>query len=41
MVLGIVVILLFVAAVAVLVFKYESPPRRRGKISGRGGDFTS
>ncbi|MCX6423002.1 MAG: hypothetical protein NTV96_00105 [Actinobacteria bacterium] len=41
MALGITIILLFVVAIAVLVFKYESPPRRPGKISGRGGDFTS
>lgn len=41
MVLGIAIILLYIVAIAVLVVKYESPPRRRGKTSGRGGDFSS
>lgn len=41
MVLGIAIIVFYVMAIALLLFKFESPQRRRGKTSGRGGDFTS
>jgi hypothetical protein len=29
----------FVALVAILVFKYDRPKQRRDKSTGRGGDF--
>jgi hypothetical protein len=39
MVIGIALILLYALMVGVLIFKYDHPSPRRGKISGRGGDF--
>ncbi len=39
MVIGIVLILVYAAMIGLLIFKYDRPNPRRGKVSGRGGDF--
>lgn len=39
MVIGIALILVYALMVGVLIFKYDHPNPRRGKVSGRGGDF--
>jgi hypothetical protein len=34
-----VIILGFAAVILTLIYKFESPPKNRKKITGRGGDF--
>lgn len=40
MAIGIAIVVVYALMVGVLVFRYDHPNRRRGKISGRGGDFS-
>lgn len=40
MAIGIAIVVVYAFMVGVLVFRYDHPSARRGKISGRGGDFS-
>lgn len=39
MVIGIAIVVAYALLVGFLIFRYDHPNPRRGKISGRGGDF--
>lgn len=40
MAIGIAIVVVYALMVGVLVVRYDHPNPRRGKISGRGGDFS-
>jgi hypothetical protein len=39
MITGTIIFLLFTGVIAILIMSYERPSVKRGKITGRGGDF--
>lgn len=36
---GIAIFVIFAVALGFFLFRYENPSQKRGKITGRGGDF--